>query len=762
MMRKLSFMFAGLALLAGLALSSCSKDDPVNPDPTTEQPSGGGDQGGGSDENPPAPSVNAKYTGMVSDAYGSPLRGVTVTAGTNNATTDANGIYTLEKVNNVNNRVVIRFAKDGYMDVVRSVPFEETARIDVVMQNTFTANFTASTPQNIQVGKWGSSKQVTISLPAGYVDEKGASYTGSVSAQCVYLSPDDAATFSQSMPGDLSAVNQNSEEVQLVSYGMVAVNLTGADGQKLKMANGNQATLTFPVPEKFAGTTNRPSIPLWSFNESTGLWEWEGEATYDSSLDAYVGKVSHFSWHNLDWPEYRATLKISVKNASGEALANIPVDVDGERMVYTNSAGVATCTVPCNTPLAVRIPSESYGNYSPEQKQTGITLNAGQEKTVNFVMPKLPVVKGTVVNEGNGVKICTVQMVYGAGQSTKTVMSDIFGAFSFTAPADYKGLAVLTATASDGTSVSKNIELTGQDVSVTLTINTKSDVTGSGKVVLTNSAGTKSELTVPEADESDLFAGATLVGTNLEVQLMSHPQGDVDYDNQQFVFGGLSLYLDNYSTAKTSYDNVSLQYRMEGSSWMEVSMEGHLDVTLNNGVFTFKFSGTAQIHDGDWSKDPEQASATAEFTAPLSLRAHGVSNTSEKVMPAFTPYLSGKSFNGLIIDECKSLGQGGMIYYPDASLTLADFNTLVTAARTTFGAPYAERQAGVDYEQQPGYARFFKSNQFLEVTFNPAYQGGTQGREDYYSTWDLQSSSRGRIVIRAFSNVQVPITSIAY
>ena len=196
---------------------------------------------------------------------------------------------------------------------------------------------------------------------------------------------------------------------------------------------------------------------------------------------------------------------------------------------------------------------------------------------------------------------------------------------------------------------------------------------------------------------------------------------------------------------------------------MEISMMGHLDVTLNNGVLSFKFSGTAQVHDGDWSKEPEQVSATAEFTAPLTFRGHGVTSTTDKtLMPTFTPYLNGKSFNGLIIDECKLLGQGGMIYYPDATLTLDDYNTLVTAAKATFGNPYAVRQAGGDYESQPGFTRFFKNNQFLEVTFNPSYQGGNQGRDDYYSTWDLQSTSRGRIVIRAFSNLQAPITSIAW
>lgn len=761
-MRKLYFMFASLALLAGLALSSCSKDDPVSNAPTTEQQPGGDPGQQPDNPQPPAP-VNAKYTGMVTDANGSPLRGVTVVSGTKTAKTDANGIYALEEVNKVNNRVVISFSKNGYMDVVRSIPFEETARIDVVMQSTYTANFTATTPHSVQVGTWGSSKQVKIELPAGYVDEKGAAYTGTVSAKCTYLSPDDANTFSQSMPGDLSAVNQNSEEVQLVSYGMVAVNLTGSDGQKLKMADGQKAKLTFPVPDKFAGETNRPSIPLWSFNESTGIWEWEGEATYDSNLNAYVGEVSHFSWHNLDWPEYRATLKISVKNANGDALANVPVDVDGERMVYTNSAGIATCTVPCNTPLDVRIPSESYGNYAPEKKQTNITLSAGEEKTISFVMPKLPVIKGTVVNEGNGMKICKVSLVYGTGQSTQSVMSDIFGAFSLTAPADYKGLAVLTATATDGTSVSKNIELTGEDLTVTLTINTKSGLTGNGKIVLTNGAGTKSEFTVPGADENELFAGATLVGTNLEVQLMSEPDGDFEGEGQHPVFGGIHLYLDNYSTTQTSYDQVHMDYRMEGAGWMEISMTGHLDVTLNNGVLSFKFSGTAQVHDGDWSKEPEQVNATAEFTAPLTFRGHGVTSTTDKtLMPTFTPYLNGKSFNGLIIDECKLLGQGGMIYYPDATLTLDDYNTLVTAAKATFGNPYAVRQAGGEYESQPGFTRFFKNNQFLDVTFNPSYQEGNQGRDGYYSTWDLQSTSRGRIVIRAFSNLQAPITSIAW
>ena len=106
--------------------------------------------------------------------------------------------------------------------------------------------------------------------------------------------------FEGMMPGgDLSAQRTDGSSTMLLSYGMTAVNLTDNNGNKLQLKEGSEATLTFPIPVSMKD--NLPaSIPLWSFNEKTGLWEEEGLAELKG--DVYVGKVKHFSWVNLDEP----------------------------------------------------------------------------------------------------------------------------------------------------------------------------------------------------------------------------------------------------------------------------------------------------------------------------------------------------------------------------------------------------------------------------------------------------------------------------
>ena len=80
---------------------------------------------------------------------------------------------------------------------------------------------------------------------------------------------------------------------------MMAVELQGASGESLNIAEGSTATLTFPIPQEILG--NAPAeIPLWSFNENLGLWVEESVASLQGSN--YVGEVSHFSFWNCDAP----------------------------------------------------------------------------------------------------------------------------------------------------------------------------------------------------------------------------------------------------------------------------------------------------------------------------------------------------------------------------------------------------------------------------------------------------------------------------
>ena len=70
-------------------------------------------------------------------------------------------------------------------------------------------------------------------------------------------------------------------------------------------------------------STAPATIPLWSFNETTGIWQEEGSAT--KVRNAYVGNVSHFSWWNCDLQSPQAILKVNVKNAAGIPTVNTVV-----------------------------------------------------------------------------------------------------------------------------------------------------------------------------------------------------------------------------------------------------------------------------------------------------------------------------------------------------------------------------------------------------------------------------------------------------
>jgi hypothetical protein len=750
-MKRLNFFLWGLALFAGLSFTACSS-------------SSDDDNGGGGTPSPQTPGDpdNLKYaafTGAVSDYSGYPLSGVKVTTGTVTTTTDANGVYSFEKVNGVDGRAVLNFSLDGYIDVVRSIPMAETARLNVTMRSANVWNdVPATSPKGLLVSDrdvWEGKVNMTVELPGNYVDAQGKAYTsGNVTAKAAYLNPDNVETFSESMPGDLSAVNSKDEEVQLVSYGMVAVQLEGANGEKLQLAEGSEATLKFPVPQKYAA--NPPaSIPLWSFNEQTGLWEEEGTATLQNG--EYIGKVKHFSWHNLDWPEYRATLNVKVVDKNGKALPWIKVDIDGQRTAYTNSAGVATCVVPNNTTMYVRVPSDAYGNYSPEVKKTGINLEAQKEETITLTLPAAPMIKGTITGTGNGSRICAVKLVYGNNQSTKVTTSDMFGAFNLIAPLDYTGAAVLHVINSAGKEVTKNLELTGKDMRVDVVLETEEvEPLGGGQLIFKNEDGSSVTFSLHPIDIAENPQGVNLFDDRLNLQVNSH-YGDPDENGKDQHFGMefLGLEIENYNSNTTRYENVSFNFGQEGMNWMQAQMVATIDVTRDGDTFNFKVvSGTGTINDGNWEKEPTKVTVTGEFSVPFYLKAHSVMNTTSKTgLPAYIPFIADAPFDAIILDECKYIAEsGGAVFYLNPNLTVTDFNTVVANAAKTLGEPYARNNDSTDWL----WAKFYKNDQYLEILFNPYYQ--EQAGRGGYGAWDLEGSSyRGKISIRAFNGYKLSL-----
>lgn len=583
------------ALCAMLTVTSCSNDDD------------NGDNGGGST---PMPEIvnglaTANVTGIVTpDGWGI-LQGVTVTSGTETAQTDYNGMYKLDKVSVVNGRVLLKFKKQGYMTVVRSVPLQSKLRLDVAMKECITQSFSSAVANTLTVA-WGEVP-MTVALPAdGYVTEAGVAYSGAVMAQSVYLDPDDG-NFPDQMPGDLSAQRSDNSEAQLVSYGMVAVELTDALGNKLQLAPGQKATVTFPVPDKFKGETLPATIPLWSFNEDTGLWEEEGVATLNDAGTAYVGEVAHFSWHNLDYPEARASLKVKVLDSNGNVVPNVLVNFDGQRTSRTSTDGIASCVVPSNTDMVIWVPSEAYGNYAEVTDEYGwpsidetklvkqnVTLAPQETKTITLTMPvKVPVISGKVTNVGSGSQMCIVYVTYGNGGETSHYFTDYDGKFSFLAPASYRGPATFVAQYGDGYKVQQAITITDADQVINLTANTNAQFTPGVLMVLGDGLNLRYTLPDPSDECWNAVSISSEGGLSLNAYINNQEQG---------AWGGVNLNIPDYDpeNPQASYTsaNNSFHYMMEGwGGWTQVETQGALTVkvTKSGDIYIFKISNADAI-----------------------------------------------------------------------------------------------------------------------------------------------------------------------
>ena len=596
----MKFFLGFMSLLAGLTFMACSSgnddegNNPPPPDPVVPLPDGGA-------------YTAAKLMGVVT-SYDFPLKGVTVTNGTLTTKTDANGVFSFDQVNIVNGRAVLKFSKPGYLDIVRSRPLEDGAHWDVAMMpegdwRTTSTVFLPSAKPTLNVNG------MQVELPDGYKDAAtGASYTQNVTAKMVYLSPDDD-DFSDAMPGgDLAAIRTDNSEAQLISYGMVRVELQGEGGQKLQLADGKTAKLTFPIPTSLQD--NPPAeIPLWSFNEETGLWEEEGVATLQGTF--YVGEVTHFSWANLDYPEKRATLKVTVEDSNGKKLPYIPVILDNEVTYRTNTGGKFQCYVPANTAMDAVVKAGTYANLSTPVKVSVPALEGGSTKEITITLPATAVISGIVTNEGSGSKIVGITIFYGEymTESTTTAYSDMSGKYQIYAPVGYTGEATIVARAYDGTRVTQTVTLDGTDKTVNITINSESIAAGAGQIVVKYANGEQDVINLPEIDVDNTPAGASVLKDG---SLSVHYDANDLFDRRM---DRLFFQIPNYSTSKEVYDNISIQYMWEANTgWTNINVTATVTVVKKNGRYYFKFNDASGTLDQQGRNEPVKMDG--EFNVP--------------------------------------------------------------------------------------------------------------------------------------------------
>ncbi len=290
-------------------MSSCQRDEFDNMDPTTV------------DTNDPQIVVVGNVVGKITNENGVPIEDALVLFAGDTRTTNELGLFEFIDIDfdEQGSQIVVR--KDGFFDGSRRVYPEVGEKTVVQIQMiTETLRGTINTTNGGAVDFGGGSN---ISLPEGvYQKESGGTYTGEVQVLGQWLDPSQPSTYLQ-MPGDLTGVDTEGETMALASYGMIKVELTDNAGNALQLPEGTTSTIELPVPEELQG--NAPStIPLWHFNEESGIWEEEGAATLQNGV--YVGEVSHFSFWNCDVPFPLITLEGFV-TADGSPLEDTQIKI---------------------------------------------------------------------------------------------------------------------------------------------------------------------------------------------------------------------------------------------------------------------------------------------------------------------------------------------------------------------------------------------------------------------------------------------------
>lgn len=423
MKKNLNRLLAVLTIL--IALHSCKKDQAheqyidyvsrIKPDLTIK--------------------VSATVTGYVMNENDEPVPNAKIIAGDKETLTDEFGYFSIANTSLPAAAGFVKVQKTGYFDAYKTF-FPQAGRESFVRLKLLPKNNTG-TVNAASGGTVTAATGARITLPANAVvlATGGSPYTGTVNIAVQFIDASNLASQQYTLPGDARGVDATDHLALLKSFGTLAVELTGSSGQLLQIATGSQATITIPIPASLSSAAPA-SIPLWSFDETTGLWKQESIA--QKSGAAYTGQVGHFSfWDgaigiplaNLTTQIVDASLQPLAHAAVGIRYAGQPFNAGFGTFGFTDANGYVNASVPANASLTLNVltpcETEAYShNFSTTSSDIDlgtITGNLGQN---------LVTITGTAVDCSNQPVTNGYVQCFDNGFFTRIPI--INGAFSFT------------------------------------------------------------------------------------------------------------------------------------------------------------------------------------------------------------------------------------------------------------------------------------------------------------------------------------------
>lgn len=334
-------------------------------------------------------SVNRAFKGLIVNEENQPLAGVTVKMSGKSTITDVNGMFTLSNVPVKERFAYLTAEKAGYLSGSRTLMTHEslnTLKIMLVSPTTFTIQ--SGVASSVTIGN------TTVKFDGAFSTENGQPYTGAVKVLTSDMPANDPYVFDK-MPGSLFAIDAQGQYKGLETFGMIDVELKGANNQNLQLTSGHKAEISMNITTQ-AQLERAPQImPMWWFDEVAGLWREEGFSTKVGTK--YVGNVSHFTKWNNDWAYPVASLTVTATNYDGTVAQGIRCEIFRPSVTappdhwnvplialgVTGANGTLTAGVPYNEIFVFR----AYNTDGVIVKEQTFEASQLASRTVDVVIP---------------------------------------------------------------------------------------------------------------------------------------------------------------------------------------------------------------------------------------------------------------------------------------------------------------------------------------------------------------------------------------
>ena len=251
-------------------------------------------------------------------------------------TSDASGEF--EILGEAGTPLTLRFTGAGYANQVAVVSLPDLPAGMLPLNITMIGR-SASQVVDVDVGGTISDiKGASVTVVAGsFVDTSGIAVSGNIDVTITPVNTEDITTF-PSFPGEFLGIEEmTSQQTTIATLGTVEYTFSQG-GEPLQLASGQTAQIEMPLwtsinPQNGNRIEAGDTIPLWSLNESTGIWEQENSGTVAFNLNSPTGlvlqaTVSHFTWWNIDYPIPSAEVSVSLASTTTEGVGTVKVRTD--------------------------------------------------------------------------------------------------------------------------------------------------------------------------------------------------------------------------------------------------------------------------------------------------------------------------------------------------------------------------------------------------------------------------------------------------